>query len=60
VIHSIYVFNLPARPMWVLHTFYLRSTALMLVWYLRYTESPILRRRLQMVRSPDATGSMGA
>jgi uncharacterized protein with PQ loop repeat len=47
VIHSIYVFHLPAGPMWVLHTFYLLSTALMLVWYLRYTQSPILRRRLR-------------
>jgi hypothetical protein len=42
VIHSIYVFHLPAGPMWVLHTFYLLSTALMLIWYLRYTPSPIL------------------
>jgi hypothetical protein len=60
LIHSLYVFHLPAGPIWALHAFYLLSTALMLVWYLRYTESPILRRRLQMVRSPDATGSMGA
>jgi hypothetical protein len=35
-VHSIYVFNLPAGPIWVLHTFYLTSTALMLVWYLRF------------------------
>ena len=45
VIQSIYVFHLPAGPMWVLHTFYLLSTALMLYWYLRYTPSPILGRR---------------
>lgn len=36
VFHSIYVFNLPAGPVWVLHCFYLVSTGLMLVWYLRY------------------------
>ena len=42
VIQSIYVFDLPAGPMWVLHTFYLVSTALMLFWYLRYTPSPVL------------------
>ena len=36
------------------------STALMLVWYLRYTESPILRRRPGLGRSPDVTGSVGA
>jgi uncharacterized protein with PQ loop repeat len=36
LIHSVYVFHLPAGPVWVLHTFYLVTTALMLVWYLRY------------------------
>jgi len=45
VIHSVYVLHLPAGPVWVLHTFYLLSTALMLVWYLRYTGLPVLRRR---------------
>src|SRR5688500_14704217 len=60
VIHSIYVFHLPAGPMWILHTFYLLSTALMLIWYLRYTQSPILGRRPGLVRSPDATRSFSA
>jgi len=36
VVHSIYVFHLPAGPVWVLHSFYLVSTGLMLLWYLRY------------------------
>lgn len=36
VIHSFYVFHLPPGPIWLLHTFYLVSTGLMLVWYLRY------------------------
>jgi hypothetical protein len=36
VIHSVYVFHLPLGPIWVLHTFYLLTTALMLVWYLRW------------------------
>jgi uncharacterized protein with PQ loop repeat len=36
VVHSIYVFHMPAGPVWVLHSFYLVSTALMLIWYLRY------------------------
>jgi hypothetical protein len=35
LVHSVYVFNLPAGPIWVLHTFYLVSSALMLHWYLR-------------------------
>jgi uncharacterized protein with PQ loop repeat len=36
VIHSVYVFSLPAGPIWVLHSFYLVTTGLMLAWYLRY------------------------
>jgi hypothetical protein len=36
LIHSVYVFHLPAGPIWLLHSFYLLTTALMLVWYLRY------------------------
>ncbi|HEY7020528.1 MAG TPA: PQ-loop domain-containing transporter [Ktedonobacterales bacterium] len=36
LIHSIYVFHLPAGPIWALHSFYLLTTALMLIWYLRY------------------------
>ena len=60
LIHSVYVFHLPAGPIWALHSFHLLSTGLMLVWYLRYTESPILRRARRMGRSPDVTGSVGA
>jgi uncharacterized protein with PQ loop repeat len=37
VVHSVYVYHLPAGPIWVLHTFYLISSALMLLWYVRYT-----------------------
>jgi uncharacterized protein with PQ loop repeat len=71
VIHSVYVFDLPAGPVWVLHTFYLISTGLMLVWYVRYalrrkvraaasprrdyTELPTPRRH-RLVGSPDAAG----
>jgi uncharacterized protein with PQ loop repeat len=36
VIYSVYVFHLPLGPVWVLHSFYLVSTGLMLVWYVRY------------------------
>ena len=36
VIHSMYVYSLPLGPIWVLHSFYLVTTGLMLVWYLRY------------------------
>ena len=69
VIHSVYVFHLPAGPVWVLHTFYLISTGLMLVWYVRYavrrdrgtgetrgrrTELPVPLRPPHLVVSPDA------
>jgi uncharacterized protein with PQ loop repeat len=36
IIHSIYIFNMPPGPIWLLHTFYLVTTAMMLVWYVRY------------------------
>lgn len=36
IIHSVYVFQLPPGPIWFLHSFYLISTGLMLVWYLQY------------------------
>ena len=37
VIHSLYVFHLPPGPLWALHSFYLVTTGLMLLWYVRYT-----------------------
>jgi hypothetical protein len=39
-IHSVYVFNLPLGPIWLLHTFYLITTGMMLFWYLRYEGWP--------------------
>jgi uncharacterized protein with PQ loop repeat len=39
IIHSIYIFNMAPGPIWLLHTFYLVTTAMMLVWYVRY-ETP--------------------
>lgn len=44
VIHSVYVFNLPPGPIWILHAFYLVTTGLMLVWYLRYERYSSKRR----------------
>src|SRR5687768_4777758 len=40
VIHSVYIFSLPPGPIWLLHSFYLVTTGLMLVWYLRYEWRP--------------------
>lgn len=36
VLYSAYVFSIPLGPIWVLHSFYLVATALMLDWYVRY------------------------
>lgn len=36
LIHALYVYSLPPGPIWLLHTFHLVTTALMLFWYLRY------------------------
>jgi hypothetical protein len=36
------VFSLPLGPIWLLHSFYLVTTGLMLFWYLRYAwRSPV-------------------
>lgn len=37
-IHSVYVFHLPAGPIWALHLAYVLASALMLAWWLRYRE----------------------
>ncbi len=49
VLYAIYVYNLPAGPIWAMHAFYLSATALMLFWYLRYT-----RRRVQPAMGPES------
>lgn len=36
LVHSVYVFSLPIGPIWFLHSFYLATSALMLVWFLRF------------------------
>lgn len=60
-VHSVYVFSLPAGPLWFLHGFYLASSALMLLWFLRYRVAPLRASthhgRTRMGRSPDAAGS---
>lgn len=35
-VHSAYVFSLPPGPIWALHTFYILTSATMLVWRIRY------------------------
>ena len=36
LVYSLYVFNLPPGPIWLLHSFYAATSALMLFWSLRY------------------------
>jgi len=45
VVHSLYVFHLPPGPVWLLHSFHLVTTGLMLVWYLRHEWRPGIPRR---------------
>jgi uncharacterized protein with PQ loop repeat len=56
VVHSVYVFHLPPGPIWLLHTFYLVTTALMLCWYLRYERQPrrVARPRIRRRQPPAA------
>ena len=49
LVHALYVYSLPPGPIWLLHTFHLVTTGLMLAWYLRYERPfrlPSLRQRL--------------
>ncbi|MFL4474536.1 hypothetical protein ACIPVK_11115 [Paeniglutamicibacter sp. MACA_103] len=50
VIHSVYVYSLPAGPIWFMHTFYLATTGFMLAMYLRHAhpKTRILRRSLRL------------
>ncbi len=52
VVHSVYVYSLPPGPIWLLHTFYLITTAIMLVWYLRYECRSALPSRGRTLQYP--------
>lgn len=58
IIHSVYVFSLPPGPIWLLHGFYLVTTGLMLIWYMRYEWRPNMPRLLH-VKDP-AHAQMGS
>lgn len=45
VVHSVYVFQLPPGPIWLLHSFYLVTTGIMLALYVRSEGLAALRRR---------------
>ncbi len=60
IFYSLYVFSLPPGPIWVLHSFYLIVTGLMLFWYLRYEWLPKMRSRLgEREISPDISSGIG-
>jgi hypothetical protein len=48
--YTVYVVSLPVGPIWALHGFYLVSSALMLLWYLRYEVS---KRRWRLPEHDD-------
>jgi uncharacterized protein with PQ loop repeat len=56
VVHSVYVFSLPAGPLWVLHTFYLVGSSLMLFWWSRYRRRAVRRRSGAVVPAHRDTG----
>ncbi|MFC9693219.1 hypothetical protein ACFTSF_32015 [Kribbella sp. NPDC056951] len=45
-VHCIYVVHLPAGPIWFLHGFYVLTSALMLLWWLRFRSVRTDERRL--------------
>ena len=62
-IYSIYVFQLPPGPIWLLHGYYVVSSGLMLVWSRRFARargdaSTCPRPVTGVRRSPDAAGGM--
>lgn len=52
VFHSIYIYHLPAGPIWLLHAFYLVTTGMMLVCYLRYEGRASSARRRELIWQP--------
>ena len=50
-VHSVYVFALPAGPIWVLHAFYVVSSALMLHWCLRSRRTAVQTDRPSLSRT---------
>ena len=60
VVHSVYVFSLPAGPLWLLHGFYVVSSALMLWWWWRYRSRRFSRHRDAVPAEPGAGQPGGA
>jgi hypothetical protein len=56
-VHSVYVFSLPPGPIWVLHSFYLVSSGLMLGWLVRYGGAAGLHRMTHTGSAEDGTSA---
>jgi uncharacterized protein with PQ loop repeat len=52
-VHSVYVYSLPIGPIWFLHTFYLASTAAMLIWHRRYARRPRVEQHVPAARGAE-------
>ena len=57
--YTVYVISLPVGPIWALHGFYLVSSALMLLWYLRYEVSKRFRLRWGWTEQPNRPEAVG-
>jgi hypothetical protein len=55
VVYAVYVYSLPAGPIWALHGFYILSTAFMLAMYLRHG-ALAARRQLRPPRTGQEEG----
>lgn len=55
LIHSVYVYSLPVGPIWILHAFYLVSTAFMLAMYVRHVHRPGRRVPSDQEKTPQPT-----
>ncbi|MCG2621091.1 hypothetical protein LVY72_04080 [Arthrobacter sp. I2-34] len=58
--YAVYVYSLPAGPIWALHAFYIFSTAFMLAMYLRHTVRPGRRMHSPSQATEDRTPAVPA
>ncbi|MCW2131937.1 hypothetical protein [Arthrobacter sp. VKM Ac-2550] len=55
LVHSVYIYSLPAGPIWALHAFYLVTTGFMLAMYLRHEA---LGRKRSQGSTPAPAGTL--
>lgn len=57
LVYAVYVFSLPAGPVWALHSFNLLTSGAMLIWYVRYELTRRRPRSERVVASGDSPGA---